>query len=1045
MKRQLAMLMATIGLVFGVFAATLDIGTVQCGYVMASGWILTGTLESPYRIAIQDGATVTISNMVINLDSSGTSRPGLTCEGDATIILKGTNTISSIGKTYPGISVPAGKTLTIRGDGSLTAIGKERAAAIGGGTNAPCGNIVIESGTINATGGYLAAGIGSGLRSSCGNITINGGVVTATGGDYAAAIGGGCSGSCCDITINGGRVVANGPGCAPGIGSGDDGSFHLDNSCGDIAINGGIVTSTGGINAPGIGNGRASRCGNIYIGPGIIRVIATAGKNGQPIGRAASGTCGTVTVDSHLHSSISDNTRTITSNTIDLSIVDSDTTIYSGYTLTGELAARRKISIAPGSVVTLSNVVINGVNTNLKTYQWAGLNCLGDTQIILVGDNIIRGFDSGYPGIHVQTNSALYILGGGSLTASSNGNAAGIGGGLGLPCGVVAIVSGVIDATGSGAPGIGGYACDAVYIFGGTVIASGGNGAPGIGGDPCNGVVVKGGDVIAYGGKNAAGIGGRYMGDFPCAIGIMGGNVTAYGGKNGAGIGSGCEGACGEILVAGGTVVAFGGDGACGIGFGTYGNCSQVGFANGLELVEATCGDGGTPIAMGSYGSPDEPIVDDGLVDDHGDPMRTIQPAPPSVSVIFDAQGGKFSNGAATKTVEAPPGNLWGKMPMPSKSGQVFDGWYTAASGGTIVTASSKVPGASATYYAHWTPRLGLAAASEWSGEFTTESWCGQGTVAHDGKDALRSGIVYDNQSSYLITKVTGPGTLTFWWSVSCEGGGKDALRLLVDGAQVAMISGDVDWTKVEVPITGTGTHTIKWNYTKNGSVTKGEDFGWVDQISWAATPAESAFVFDANGGKFSNGATVKKTDATPGNLWGKMYMPAKDSQVFVGWYTAPSGGSLVTSSSVVPDYYTTYYAHWTPRLGLAAASEWSGAFETDSWCGQGAVSHDGKDALRSGIIYDNQSSYILTRVTGPGTFTFWWKVSSEGGGNDKMRFLVDAVQKSTITGENDWAKVTVDVTGSGTHIFKWVYSKNGSVTKGQDFAWLDQLSWTAK
>ena len=82
---------------------------------------------------------------------------------------------------------------------------------------------------------------------------------------------------------------------------------------------------------------------------------------------------------------------------------------------------------------------------------------------------------------------------------------------------------------------------------------------------------------------------------------------------------------------------------------------------------------------------------------------------------------------------------------------------------------------------------------------------------------------------------MTGPGTLTFWWAVSCEGGGNDALRLLVDGSQVKMITGDVGWTKVTVPISGSGTHVIKWNYTKNGSVTKGEDFGWLDQISWQA------------------------------------------------------------------------------------------------------------------------------------------------------------------------------------------------------------------
>ena len=160
--------------------------------------------------------------------------------------------------------------------------------------------------------------------------------------------------------------------------------------------------------------------------------------------------------------------------------------------------------------------------------------------------------------------------------------------------------------------------------------------------------------------------------------------------------------------------------------------------------------------------------------------------------------------------------------------------------------------------------------------------------------------------------------------------------------------------------------------------------------------------------------------------------------------FRSANAEDVATASDKVPDYSTTYYATWTPRLGLAKASQWPYAFTTDSWCGQGAVSHDGNDALRSGIIYDGQNSYLQTKVTGAGTLTFWWKVSSESG-NDALRFLVDGVQKQVISGEKDWAKVTLSITGSGEHRLKWNYVKNGSVTKGEDFGWLDQITWTGK
>ena len=43
-----------------------------------------------------------------------------------------------------------------------------------------------------------------------------------------------------------------------------------------------------------------------------------------------------------------------------------------------------------------------------------------------------------------------------------------------------------------------------------------------------------------------------------------------------------------------------------------------------------------------------------------------------------------------------------GSLPIPTRSGYAFDGWYTAANGGTKITDSTKVT-ANTTVYAHWT------------------------------------------------------------------------------------------------------------------------------------------------------------------------------------------------------------------------------------------------------------------------------------------------------------------------------------------------------
>ena len=184
----------------------------------------------PSTVVIPDDETFILSDADIDVSSG----PAIRCEGNATIILTGTNRVMTSAEGQPAIFVPEGKTLTIQGSGSVT-----------------------------ATGGYYAAGIGGGEYGGCGTITISGGTVTATGGKYAAGIGGGEYGG-----------------------------------CGTITISGGIVTATGGFLAAGIGSGAYSTCGDITIGSDVTSVSATMGYcDGVPIGSVYSGSCGTVTID----------------------------------------------------------------------------------------------------------------------------------------------------------------------------------------------------------------------------------------------------------------------------------------------------------------------------------------------------------------------------------------------------------------------------------------------------------------------------------------------------------------------------------------------------------------------------------------------------------------------------------------------------------------------------------------------------------------------------------------------------------------------------
>ena len=233
-------------------ATVVDLSKLTADYEAQDGETLINTLGGNYKITIADGATVTLDGVTINgVNDSEYLWAGITCAGEATIILKGTNTVKGFYENYPGIYVPSGKTLTIQGDGSLTAspfdggTDDSYGAGIGCGYQIDCGNITIAGGTINATGGYYEAGIGGGKDSSCGDITITGGTINATGGNSAAGIGSGYAAvnktaSCGNITIANTvtKVTATKGDRAPNsIGKGRAGNSGT-NTCGTVTIGG---------------------------------------------------------------------------------------------------------------------------------------------------------------------------------------------------------------------------------------------------------------------------------------------------------------------------------------------------------------------------------------------------------------------------------------------------------------------------------------------------------------------------------------------------------------------------------------------------------------------------------------------------------------------------------------------------------------------------------------------------------------------------------------------------------------------------------------
>lgn len=95
----------------------------------------------------------------------------------------------------------------------------------------------------------------------------------------------------------------------------------------------------------------------------------------------------------------------------------------------------------------------------------------------------------------------------------------------------------------------------------------------------------------------------------------------------------------------------------------------------------------------------------------------------------------------------------------------------------------------------------------------------------------LRSGIIGNSSSTSIsVAKSTFSGTVSFRWNVSSESG-YDYCKFYIDGnLQSGQISGSPGWSSRQFTISS-GSHTFRWEYSKDSSATSGSDTCYIDDV----------------------------------------------------------------------------------------------------------------------------------------------------------------------------------------------------------------------
>ena len=170
------------------------------------------------------------------------------------------------------------------------------------------------------------------------------------------------------------------------------------------------------------------------------------------------------------------------------------------------------------------------------------------------------------------------------------------------------------------------------------------------------------------------------------------------------------------------------------------------------------------------------------------------------ITLTFNANGGSVSPGSKTLNY----GDVYGDLPTPNRANYAFNGWFTAASGGTRVTDQTKV-----------TSSDNITIYAQWSVNRITLSYNADGGSVSPGSKTLNYGDAYGD----LPTPIRDYYTFDGWYTVASGGSRVDSQTKVTSSDNITIYAHWTQkpikgWNRASEMPSGAQVTETKWSYT---------------------------------------------------------------------------------------------------------------------------------------------------------------------------------------------------------------------------------------